>query len=77
MECGEAMGTGAALGQGPSASAALTDNPQARLTVVVEVERTRSGKKPPHVHLRSNTAWESLLGEGEGKAISLGNRGKG
>ncbi|XP_065776073.1 uncharacterized protein [Muntiacus reevesi] len=45
MECGEAMGTGAALGQGPSASGALTDNPQARLTVVVEVERTRSGPK--------------------------------
>lgn len=45
MECGEVMGTGAALGQGPSASAALTDNPQARLTVVVEVERTRSGPK--------------------------------
>lgn len=73
MECGEVMGTGAALGQGPSASAALTDNSQAQLTVVVEVERTRSGKKPPHIHLRSNTAWESLLGEGEGKAISLGN----
>ncbi|KAM9730818.1 uncharacterized protein ACBT57_015801 isoform 2-T2 [Dama dama] len=45
MECGEVMGTGAALGQGPSASAALTDNPQARLTVVVEVEQTRSGPK--------------------------------
>ncbi|XP_068837187.1 uncharacterized protein [Capricornis sumatraensis] len=30
------MGTGAPLGQGPSAPAALTDNPQARLTVVVE-----------------------------------------
>lgn len=56
MECGGVMGTGAPLGQGPSAPAALADNPQARLTVVVEVERTRSGKKPPHVHLRSNTA---------------------
>ena len=33
MECGEAMGTGAPLGQGPSAPAALTDNPQAQLTV--------------------------------------------
>lgn len=64
MECGEAMGTGAPLGQGPSAPTALTDNPQAQLTVVVEVERTRSGKKPLHIHLRSNTAWESLLGRG-------------
>lgn len=73
MECGEAMGTGAPLGQGPSAPAALADSPQARLTVVVELERTRSGKKPPHFHLRSNTAWEHLLGEGEGNAISLGN----
>nr|XP_014335036.1 PREDICTED: uncharacterized protein LOC102270200 [Bos mutus] len=36
MECGEAMGTGAPLGQGPSAPTALTDNPQAQLTVVVE-----------------------------------------
>ncbi|KAI4569879.1 hypothetical protein MJT46_007173 [Ovis ammon polii x Ovis aries] len=45
MECGEAMGTGAPLGQGPSAPAALADSPQARLTVVVELERTRSGPK--------------------------------
>lgn len=67
MECGEAMGTGAPLGQGPSAPAALTDNPQAQLTVVVEVERTRSGKKPPYIHLRSNTAWESLLGGGKAR----------
>ncbi|OWK11972.1 hypothetical protein Celaphus_00003666 [Cervus elaphus hippelaphus] len=62
MECGEAMGTGAALGQGPSASAALTDNPQARLTVVVEVERTRSGPK--------ETCCPTLLLEGA-KSICL------
>lgn len=71
MECGEAMSTGAALGRGSSAPSVLTDNPQTRLAVVVEVERRRrSGKKPPHIHLRGNTAWESLLGEGEGEAIS-------
>ncbi|XP_055286961.1 uncharacterized protein LOC129559345 isoform X3 [Moschus berezovskii] len=62
MECGEAMGTGAALGQGPSAPAALTDNPQARLTVVVEVEGTRSGPK--------ETCFPMLLLEGA-KSIRL------
>ncbi|XP_025148360.1 uncharacterized protein LOC102398505 isoform X3 [Bubalus bubalis] len=62
MECGEAMGTGAPLGQGPSAPAALTDNPQAQLTVVVEVERTRSGPK--------KTCFPTLLLEGA-KSIRL------
>ncbi|XP_010848915.1 PREDICTED: uncharacterized protein LOC104996352 [Bison bison bison] len=62
MECGEAMGTGAPLGQGPSAPTALTDNPQAQLTVVVEVERTRSGPK--------ETCFPTLLLEGA-KSIRL------
>lgn len=71
MECGEAVSSGASLGQSRSAPSALTDNPQAMLTVVVEVEQgRRSGKKPPTFILRGNVAWESLLGEGEGKAIS-------
>ncbi|XDB51960.1 hypothetical protein AB1E18_005509 [Capra hircus] len=62
MECGGVMGTGAPLGQGPSAPAALADNPQARLTVVVEVERTRSGPK--------ETCFPTLLLEGA-KSIRL------
>ncbi|KAK1343368.1 hypothetical protein QTO34_016148 [Cnephaeus nilssonii] len=41
MEYGEAVSAGAGWGQGSSAPAALTDNPQAMLTVVVEVKRGR------------------------------------
>ncbi|KAB0392344.1 hypothetical protein E2I00_000270 [Balaenoptera physalus] len=77
MECAEAMSTGAALGRGSSAPSVLTDNPQTRLTVVVEVEqRRRSGKKPPHIHLRGpeETCCPTLLLEGP-KSIRLYQRG--
>lgn len=47
MEDGEAVSPGAALGQASSAPSALSDKPQARLTVVVEVEQGRRlGKEP-------------------------------
>ncbi|TKC42333.1 hypothetical protein EI555_013163 [Monodon monoceros] len=77
MEHGEAMSTGAALGRGSSAPSVLTDNPQTRLAVVVEVERRRrSGKKPPHIHLRGpeETCCPTLLLEGP-KSIRLCQRG--
>lgn len=55
MECREAVSAGTGLGQGSSDlfaltdPSALTDNPQAMLTVVVEVESgRRSGKKRTH-----------------------------
>ncbi|XP_025779703.1 uncharacterized protein LOC112860651 [Puma concolor] len=41
MECGEVASAEAGLGQGSSVPPALMDNPQARLTVVVEVESGR------------------------------------
>ncbi|KAJ8777290.1 hypothetical protein J1605_014673 [Eschrichtius robustus] len=67
MECAEAMSTGAALGQGSSAPSVLTDNPQTRLTVVVEVEqRRRSGPE--------ETCCPTLLLEGP-KSIRLYQRG--
>lgn len=67
MEGREAVSSAAGLGQGRSAPSALSDNPQAMLTVVVEVEpATGSGKKLHTFILRGSAAWESLLGEGEG-----------
>lgn len=43
--------TGAGWGQDSSAPSGLTDNPQARLIVVVEVDQgRRSGEKPPPSH---------------------------
>lgn len=51
MECGEAARAGAGLSQDSSVPPALMVNPQARLTVVVEVERGRgSGKRSLHIH---------------------------
>ncbi|EPY89854.1 hypothetical protein CB1_000072013 [Camelus ferus] len=41
MECGEVVRTGAGWGQDSSAPSGLTDNPQARLIVVVEVDQGR------------------------------------
>ncbi|XP_053763654.1 uncharacterized protein LOC109252089 [Panthera pardus] len=41
MECGEVASAEAGLGQGSSVPPALMDNPQARLTVVVEVDSGR------------------------------------
>lgn len=56
MECREAVSTGTGLGQGSSDPFALTDpsgltdNPQAMLTVVVEVEPGRRSGKKLHTH---------------------------
>ncbi|XP_033262570.2 uncharacterized protein LOC117196782 [Orcinus orca] len=61
------MSTGAALGRGSSAPSVLTDNPQTRLAVVVEVERRRrSGPE--------ETCCPTLLLEGP-KSIRLCQRG--
>lgn len=66
MECREAVSSGTGLGQGSSDPfaltdpSALTDNPQAILTVVVEVEPgRRPGKKLHTFILRGRASWET------------------
>lgn len=55
-EYGEAVRPGAGWGQGSSAPAALTDNPQAMLTMVVEVRWGESQVRNHTLIIRGSAA---------------------